>query len=41
MLHARTLGFEHPVTKEFISFESDLPEDMTSIIEQLREFEKQ
>ncbi len=33
MLHARTLGFEHPVTKEFISFESELPEDMKKIIE--------
>ncbi len=40
MLHARTLGFEHPVSGEFISFESELPEDMTSILEQIREFEK-
>lgn len=37
MLHARTLGFEHPVTKEFISFESELPPDMQSIINSVRE----
>lgn len=36
MLHARTLGFEHPVTKEFISFESELPEDMQKIIEAVK-----
>jgi 23S rRNA pseudouridine1911/1915/1917 synthase len=33
MLHAKTLGFEHPHTKEFMRFNSDLPEDMQKIIE--------
>lgn len=27
-LHAATLGFTHPVTKRFLEFEADLPEDM-------------
>src|SRR5690606_28521486 len=27
-LHAKTLGFEHPVTGEFLRFETPLPEDM-------------
>lgn len=32
-LHAKTLGFEHPRTKERMSFDSDLPEDMLALIE--------
>ncbi len=32
-LHAKTLGFLHPVTKEKIFVESDLPEDFASLIE--------
>lgn len=32
-LHAKTLGFEHPETGQFIHFDSDLPEDMQSVIE--------
>ncbi|WP_339062361.1 RluA family pseudouridine synthase [Tepidibacillus marianensis] len=35
-LHAKTLGFEHPRTKEFMEFDSILPEDMESLLEQLR-----
>lgn len=35
-LHARSLGFKHPVTREWIEFESDLPDDMGTLIEQLR-----
>lgn len=31
-LHAATLGFEHPVTGEWIEFESDLPEDMKALL---------
>ncbi|WP_438986545.1 RluA family pseudouridine synthase [Marivivens donghaensis] len=31
-LHAATLGFEHPVTGEWIEFESDLPEDMRALL---------
>ena len=36
LLHARTLGFKHPVSKEFLSFSSELPEDFKQIIEKLR-----
>jgi 23S rRNA pseudouridine1911/1915/1917 synthase len=31
-LHARSLGFEHPITKEFLYFESELPEDFSAVI---------
>jgi 23S rRNA pseudouridine1911/1915/1917 synthase len=31
-LHARTLGFIHPVTKQEMRFESPLPEDMDAVI---------
>jgi 23S rRNA pseudouridine1911/1915/1917 synthase len=31
-LHAKTLGFEHPVTGEKMLFDSELPEDMTVVI---------
>ncbi|MCB2197779.1 RluA family pseudouridine synthase [bacterium] len=36
-LHARLLGFEHPVSKEMVRFEGDLPEDMATLVEYLRE----
>lgn len=39
MLHAGNIGFYHPVTGDYVSFTSDLPSDMISIIRQLREFE--
>ena len=32
-LHATTLGFIHPITKENLFFESNLPEDMKNVIE--------
>lgn len=32
-LHARTLGFVHPVTGKRMLFESELPEDMTAVIQ--------
>lgn len=35
-LHAKTLGFYHPVKKEHIYIDSDLPEDMQLLIEKLR-----
>lgn len=35
MLHAETLGFIHPVTKEYIEFSSPLPEDMEECIKKL------
>jgi len=34
-LHAKTLGFVHPITNEFLRFESDLPDDMQNIIKLL------
>ncbi|RMH06640.1 MAG: RluA family pseudouridine synthase [Nitrospirae bacterium] len=36
MLHARVLGFLHPVTKEAIRFEADMPQDMQEVLAQLR-----
>jgi 23S rRNA pseudouridine1911/1915/1917 synthase len=35
MLHAETLGFIHPATKEYIEFSSPLPEDMERCIKAL------
>ena len=35
-LHAQTLGFIHPVTKEKLSFTSELPEDMQKVLSELR-----
>lgn len=32
-LHAKSLGFVHPVTKQFIQFDTELPEDFVSVIE--------
>lgn len=32
-LHAKTLGFVHPVTKEKVFFDSELPNDMQQVIE--------
>jgi len=33
MLHAKTLGFIHPITKEYLEFTSPLPEEFESILE--------
>jgi 23S rRNA pseudouridine1911/1915/1917 synthase len=35
-LHAKVLGFIHPTTKQHISFESPLPEDMQTVIDKWR-----
>ena len=35
-LHAQTLGFVHPKTKEELYFESDVPEDMQAVIDKWR-----
>lgn len=35
-LHARTLGFIHPVTKKQMDFETQLPDDMQQVIEKWR-----
>lgn len=37
-LHARTLGFVHPRTGEELFFESEIPADMTAMIERWRTF---
>jgi 23S rRNA pseudouridine1911/1915/1917 synthase len=34
-LHAKTLGFIHPNTKEFLRFDSELPEDMNMLLKKL------
>ena len=39
-LHAKTLGFIHPVTKELMQFESELPDDMALVIEKWRGYVK-
>ncbi|MET3047278.1 RluA family pseudouridine synthase [Flavobacterium covae] len=39
-LHAKTLGFEHPVTKEYMRFNTELPEDMVLCIEKWRLYGK-
>ena len=31
-LHAKTLGFIHPVTREFMQFDSELPEDFQAVL---------
>jgi 23S rRNA pseudouridine1911/1915/1917 synthase len=35
-LHAKTLGFIHPHTKEFVRFDSELPEDIKELIARLK-----
>jgi 23S rRNA pseudouridine1911/1915/1917 synthase len=39
-LHAKTLGFEHPVTKEYMRFDTELPDDMKECIEKWRIYSK-
>jgi len=34
-LHAKTIGFIHPATKEFVKFDSELPADMKAILENI------
>ncbi len=35
-LHAKTLGFDHPETRERVQFDSDLPKDFESLLAELR-----
>ena len=37
-LHAKSLGFTHPVTGEHLFFDSDLPEDMQKVLEKWRNY---
>ena len=39
-LHARSLGFIHPVTGEKMYFESDMPDDMAAAVEKWRDYVK-
>jgi 23S rRNA pseudouridine1911/1915/1917 synthase len=39
MLHARTLGFLHPVQQKYMEFEARLPEDMSELIQELKRLE--
>lgn len=40
-LHAKTLGFVHPVTGSLMEFDTELPEDMQSVIEKWRAYATQ
>ena len=40
-LHAKSLGFIHPTTRKFIHFETELPEDISSVIEKWRNYIKE
>lgn len=39
-LHAETLGFEHPITNQFLSFSCPLPSDISECIEKWRGYAK-
>lgn len=39
-LHAKELGFLHPTKNEFMTFTSELPEDMNTVIERWRTYTK-
>ncbi|MCX7880305.1 MAG: RluA family pseudouridine synthase [Ignavibacteria bacterium] len=41
MLHAKILGFYHPVLKKNMAFETDFPEDFNFVLNSLREFNRQ
>ena len=37
-LHAKTLGFEHPASKEYMRFDSEMPEGFNKILEKWRKY---
>lgn len=39
-LHAKTLGFEHPKTKKWMSFNSPVPQDIEACVERWRNYAK-
>jgi len=39
-LHAKTLGFVHPLTGQEMFFNSELPHDMATLIERWRDYVK-
>jgi len=40
-LHAKSLGFIHPVTKQQLQFNSELPEDFIAVLEKWELYENQ
>ena len=40
-LHARTLGFRHPRTGEEMNFESEIPQDISTLLEKWRGYRKE
>lgn len=40
-LHAKTLGFKHPTSGEWLQFDSEIPEDMTALLEKWRKYSGQ
>lgn len=40
-LHAKTLGFKHPATGEFMQFDSEIPADMQELMQRWREYTAQ
>lgn len=39
-LHAKTLGFEHPISKEFLRFDTPIPQDLQECIDKWRVYSK-
>ena len=39
-LHAKTLGFTHPVSNQFMQFDSELPTDFVEVIEKWENYVK-
>jgi 23S rRNA pseudouridine1911/1915/1917 synthase len=39
-LHAKTVGFVHPITKKFLQFDSELPQDIKDVIEKWENYVK-
>jgi len=39
-LHAKSLGFVHPTTRQFLQFDSDLPEDFKAALEKWKLYEQ-
>ncbi|MCO6359310.1 RluA family pseudouridine synthase [Roseivirga pacifica] len=39
-LHAKSLGFVHPISKKFMQFDSELPQDFTAVLEKWENYVK-
>ncbi|MNI54683.1 Ribosomal large subunit pseudouridine synthase D [compost metagenome] len=40
LLHAMTLGFDHPITGKYLEFKVDMPKEFSSIVDMLRKKDK-